>query len=67
MAAATALVAPSDKLSFSITLTDDEAKDLFLRIFERASVLGIGVGHASVVEGAIRRAAMAVEAVRSLS
>ena len=65
--AATATAPVSDKLSFPISLTDDESKALFLRIFADCCCTVVSTSHGAVIEAAIRRAAMSVEAVRSLA
>ena len=64
---ATAPVAPSDKLSFPITLTDSETKALFLEIFKGCCCTVASTSHGAVIEASIKRASMATEAIRSLS
>ena len=67
MAATATPVAPSDKLSFPIALTDSEAKALFLEIFKGCCCTVVGTSHGAVVEASIKRAALATEAIRSLA
>jgi hypothetical protein len=59
-------VAPSDKLGFDISLTDEQARELFLQAVLSFSTLP-GNSHASIIQGAVQRGAMLLEAIRSLS